>query len=182
MFALFGLSLFIGTIEAFAPHPAEEQDMPTRMRSSHRRKDDGLSPEEASLADYSLTDEESANALEIPPGRAGTMNPEEPSMWGSSAVAPTRTGLRSQTVGRQITSSSKGGPSSRASTVSEASPSGAGSSTRARTSRIGSRTTRPGSFTRSSDPKSSKSLKTPQGVAEGRVAKAVPIYKDAVMR
>lgn len=52
-----------------ASNRVEQQDIPTCAQSARRRAedDDGLSPNEAELADYSLTNAESNDALEIPP-------------------------------------------------------------------------------------------------------------------
>lgn len=54
--------------------PAEQHDMPTHSRNSNCLEDDGLSPEEAAITDYSLTDEESDGALEISPAQTRTVN------------------------------------------------------------------------------------------------------------
>lgn len=84
-------------------------------------------------------------------------------------------------VGRPKASSSKGCPLQIASAADEASASKNGSFTRARTSRTGSRTTRWSSYFRSWDQKKSKSLETPQGIAEGQVTKAVDTGKFTVL-
>lgn len=51
-----------GRVEG-ARSSAEQQDMPTRICSTHCREEDGFSPDEVGLAVYSLTDKDSDDAL-----------------------------------------------------------------------------------------------------------------------
>lgn len=52
----------------YVSSPSGERDMSTRTRNERRRAgdDDGLSSDETTIEDYSLTDDESNSVLEIP--------------------------------------------------------------------------------------------------------------------
>lgn len=156
-----------------AHRPVEQRRMPPCTRSTRLENSDELSPEEAEIVEYSLTEEESDDALEIPPAQAGSSSREGP---------PIRTDLRSKAVTTPAASSSKGASSSKATIATAGLSSKAKVPVKSKSTRPASHNTRLGSSASSSDPKRSRTLETPRGVAKGRIAKAIRTGKEAVLR
>lgn len=164
-----------------ACRPAEEQDKSPRTHSTRHRRDEGMLTVKDEIVDYSLTDETSEDGLEIVFAHARSIILGDARTSGSSAVAQTRTILRSKTFEKPIASSSKVASSSKASIAGAGKLSKAKPVARARSTISGSHITRSVSSATSLGPTTSMSLDTPECMSKGRITKAVLTGKDAVL-